>query len=139
MELSEILKLVLVPLLTGLAAQIIPPLRRAKLATRLALFAAVAIAAGAAILIADRHHEQSKSVSGTVVDGGTNSAIPGAEISIAGRPELAYSESNGNFKIDVGGAGEEAVRLRVTKTGYQTYDRSVPVPTEGVIVPLQRF
>jgi hypothetical protein len=79
-------------------------------------------------------------LSGAVIDEATNRPIEYAEISLVGRPESYATEDNGNFLITLPSDFVEGatVRVRVTKMGYVSADRSFVVPSEGIVIAVQK-
>lgn len=72
---------------------------------------------------------------GTVVERDTNRAIGQATIVINGRAEQAVTDDNGGFRIDIPAGAPPQLRLRVSKTGFQTLDTTV-APAENLVLPL---
>lgn len=83
--------------------------------------------------------ESGSVIAGVVVDE-SNRSISGAEITIPGRTEADYSESNGNFRIDLkeGSSAGARIRVRTAKAGYQTDERTVTLPANDLVIPLQK-
>ena len=78
-------------------------------------------------------------VGGRVVDIDTNAPVAGADISIGGKPSGYVTENNGNFRFSlIDSTSDHRVRVRVDKSGYLSWDRSIGVPAEDVIIQLQR-
>lgn len=80
-------------------------------------------------------------IAGTIVDQANNDPIGQATVSLVDGSERYISEANGNFVLDLTGKVKdfERARVRVTKEGYQPYDGTVVVPTQGFVVPLHRL
>jgi hypothetical protein len=87
-----------------------------------------------------RDHKQLL-LSGAVIDEATSTPIEYAEISLVGRPESYATEDTGNFQITLPPDFAEGttVRVRVTKAGYASADRSFVVPSEGVVIAVQKI
>jgi hypothetical protein len=76
-------------------------------------------------------------LSGTIIDKSSSESINNAEINIVGRNEYYYSEENGNFHITLKDSSNE-VRVRVSKEGYDMYDKSFDVPQGSIIILLHK-
>jgi hypothetical protein len=77
------------------------------------------------------------SISGTVVEEGTNNSVAQAKISIVGKNEYYYTENDGNFHITLSDHSLREVRIRVTKDPmYIPYDKTFDLPSEGYIIVL---
>lgn len=78
-------------------------------------------------------------IAGRVIDQVTNMPIRGAEVTIAGRPDVYLTEENGNFRIIFKNQLEkETVRMAVIKSGYIPSDRSISLPLEDAIISLKK-
>lgn len=87
----------------------------------------------------DQRQTQSTTIAGRVVDRDSNLPVPGADISIGGKPSGYVTEDNGNFRFSiVDPTSDHRVRVRVDKPGYVSWDRSVGVPSEDLVIQLQR-
>jgi len=122
--------------------------RGAKYAAGLSAIAAIAVALiqfGPTWLHGKRDADKTEKpqevpgIGGRVVDADTNVPIAGADISVAGGISAYITENNGNFRFTIADpATNHRIRLRIDKKGYQAWDRSVGVPSENLIVQLQR-
>jgi hypothetical protein len=81
--------------------------------------------------------ESATILSGTVVERDTNRAIGQATIVIVGRAEQTITDDNGSFRIDLPANAPLQLRLRVSKTGYQTLD-TIVAPAENLMLPLHK-
>ena len=77
-------------------------------------------------------------ISGIVVDQITNEGIGHASIALAGRTETYVTEDTGNFRIDLPAETKGRIRLRVSKDGFATLDRSVEPPVENLVLQLRK-
>lgn len=79
-------------------------------------------------------------IAGTVVDNGSNQAVPQAAISVSGRTETYITEDNGNFRFEIRGLSPgERVRIHVTKDGYRPFDEAVTPSAENLVIPLRKM
>jgi hypothetical protein len=76
-------------------------------------------------------------LAGTVVERDTNRAISQATILINGRAEQAVTDDNGSFRIDIPAGAPTQLRLRISKTGYQTLDTTV-APADNLLLSLHK-
>lgn len=107
-----------------------------------------ALIGGAAVVIAaliglypyfrGRTAETPTVLAGTVVEQDTNSAVRQATIVITGRAEQSITDDNGSFRIDLPVGAPNQLRIRVTKTGFQTLDTTV-APSENLVLPLRKL
>jgi sulfur carrier protein ThiS len=78
-------------------------------------------------------------VAGRVVDLDSNTPVAGADISVGGNPSGYITENNGNFRFEfVDKSSDQRVRVRIDKPGYISWDRSVAVPSNDLMVQLQK-
>ncbi len=124
--------------------------KKSRIAIWVAVIGAIATISVAAIQYGprwiSRAKEQGKGqnqnesvIAGRVVDLDTNLAIPEADISVNGKASGYITENNGNFRFKITNSSEgQSVRLRVDKPGYISWDRAVGVPSEDLIIQLQR-
>jgi hypothetical protein len=117
----------------------LPAMRRNSLIVAIIGAVAIIIAALIGIYPSLRKptSEAATVLAGTVVERDTNRAIGQATIVITGRAEQAVTDDNGSFHIDLPAGAPLQVRLRVTKSGYQTLD-TIVVPAENLVLPLRR-
>lgn len=78
-----------------------------------------------------------RGLSGTVIDAQSSKSIELAEITVVGKNYKYYSETNGNFHIDFSDSLSH-VRIIVKKANYKIYDMSYDVPTDDIIIPLEK-
>ena len=74
-------------------------------------------------------------LSGAVIDAVNNMNISQAEIAVVGRNEQYITESNGNFRIPFRDSLAH-VRVRISKKGYISYDKSYDFPSPDIIIQL---
>jgi len=79
-----------------------------------------------------------KVIAGAVIEEFSNSGVSHAEIILVGRNEHYYTEGNGNFRIQLLGDSVDHIRILVSKANYDVYDRSYEVPSENIIIVLQK-
>lgn len=93
------------------------------------------------LAVEKRAPERRMIVAGTIVDQSNNNPIGQAEVSLSDGSVRYTSEDNGNFILDLTGKVRESekVRVRVMKAGYLPFDKTVGVPTEGFVIPLQHL
>jgi len=93
------------------------------------------------LLVSRSSTESRMVVAGTIVDQANNNPIGQATVSLLDGSVRYVSEDNGNFVLDLTGKlkDSERARVRVTKEGYQPYDGTVVVPTQGFVVPLHHL
>lgn len=77
-------------------------------------------------------------IAGRVIDEGTGSPIPRADVTIVGTTQHDLSDDVGNFRIDMKMKPETRIRLQVTKLGYVPADRFMTVPTQDTFVPMSK-
>jgi hypothetical protein len=113
-----------------------------KLRWQIRLLLVVAISA-VALLVARFVEPRSPTVSsnatvaGMVVDNATGRPLAGVSISLAGRKESTWSESNGNFALKLESNSGDSVRLEASKVGYATLDQTVAPPRSDLMLSLQ--
>jgi hypothetical protein len=85
--------------------------------------------------------KQPLAVAGRAVDEASDDPIGQAAVTISGRAESYVTEDNGNFRIqlDASTVLDHRVRIRVSKQNYLTWDGSVEVPGENLIIQLRRL
>lgn len=72
---------------------------------------------------------QEGTIAGTVMDGETEEALPGATVQVVGLNIGSATDGNGQFRITGVPAGEQTVQ--VSFVGYQSAERTVNVPEDG--------
>jgi hypothetical protein len=76
-------------------------------------------------------------VAGVVTDA-KGAPVPGAVVTLDGRPERGKSQTSGNFSIELQSGLSGRVRLRVSAAGYDDYDEVVNVPNQRLEIQLQQ-
>lgn len=86
----------------------------------------------------DKPKSDSLLVTGIVVESDHNKEIGQAVVTIVGRTEKAITTDSGNFRIVMPIESPAVVRLRVTKSGYQSHEEDIHVPVEGLTLQMQK-
>jgi hypothetical protein len=111
---------------------------------KLLLSAAVFLIALLVSAFVQREAEQKNQhwvVAGTVEDEGTHEGVGQADVLLEGFNSPYKTEDNGNFRIALKGKmrNSEPVRIRISKTGYKTYDVTLTPPKDNLIVLLEKL